>query len=64
MPSHKPHRKLHSDIFEGIVLDGDISVFGKSRNRIKLSFGNPIILVPTPLLTASTTWQRVRLHLR
>jgi hypothetical protein len=55
MPSHKPHRKLHSDIFEGIGLDGDISLFGKSRNRIKLSFGNPIIFVPTPLLTATAT---------
>jgi hypothetical protein len=56
MPSHKPHRKLHSDIFEGDGLDGDISLFGKSRNRIKLSFGDPIIFVPIPLLTAPTTW--------
>ncbi len=39
MPSHNAHRKLRSDIFEGIGLDGDISLFGKSRNRIKLSFG-------------------------
>jgi len=31
-----PHRKPHSDIFEGIGLDGDISLFGKSRNRTKM----------------------------